>query len=79
MIIRRFNVAFKSIVLFMGCLVAACSGSATATVEPEPVNEIVPSTSLSKVIPDPADEIVPFINIAREALGDNAFVDNWHP
>lgn len=23
--------------------------------------------------------VVPFTNIAREALGDNAFVNNWHP
>ena len=60
----RFNVAllFKSVVLFTGCLIAACSGSTMPTAEP-----------------DPTDDVVPFINIAREALGDNAFVNNWHP
>jgi hypothetical protein len=62
--IRRFNVAFllKSVVLFTGCLIAACSGSTITNAEP-----------------DPTDDIVPFINIARDALGDNAFVNNWHP
>ena len=61
---RRFNVAFllKSIVLFTGCLIAACSGPTITNAEP-----------------DPTDDIVPFINIARDALGDNAFVNNWHP
>ena len=81
MINRRFNVTFllKSVVLFIWCLIAACSGSPIATVEPDPADDIVPSIKIATAEADPTDDIVPFVNIARAALGDNAFVNNWHP
>jgi len=60
--------------LVAGSLIAACSGSTTPT--PSVIPESTPST-----IPEstPHDGIVPFTNIAREILGDNAMVNNWHP
>ena len=66
---RGFNVALrlKLIVLLAGSLlIAACSGSTA------PTTSAIPE-------PTPGDGIVPFTNIAIEALGDNAFVNNWHP
>lgn len=66
---RGFHVAvwFKLIVLVAGSLlIAACSGSTAPT--PSAIPE-----------PTPGDGVVPFTNIAIEALGDNAFVNNWHP
>ena len=73
---RSFNVVPWGIliVLLAGSLIAACSESPTPT--PSVVSESTPS-----VIPEPTshDGIVPFTNIAREILGDNAMVNNWHP
>ena len=73
---RGFKVApwIILIILVAGSLIAACSGSTTPT--PSVIPESTPST-----IPEstPHDGIVPFTNIAREILGDNAMVNNWHP
>ena len=81
MINRRFNLAFllKSVVLSTGCIITACSGSTIATSEPDPTDDMVPSIKITTTEPDFTDDIEPFINIAREALGGNAFVNNWHP
>ena len=48
--------------------------------------EATPTVSVSTPIPTPApvvaagmEPVVPFTNMARQLLGDNAFVNNWHP
>ena len=71
---KGFNVALwaKLIVLVAGSLIAACSGSTVPTPTAMPTPSATPE-------PIPREGIVPFTNIAREVLGDNAFVNNWHP
>ena len=44
---------------------------------PTPVPTATPS--LQSVIVPGMEPVIPFTNIAREALGKNAFVNNWHP
>jgi hypothetical protein len=74
---RSFNVApwVILIVLAAGSLITACSESTMAT--PTVTQTVIPDPAVTGSTPQ--DGIVPFTNITREALGDNAFVNNWHP
>ena len=75
-------------------LVAGCQTSEepTATFPPTERGGPPPTVSLETPTPEPTatpsveavtvagmDPVMPFTNIARKALGDNAFVNNWHP
>ncbi len=48
---------------------------AKVTTTTEPI--VVPT--VESVVVEGMDPVVPFTNIARDALGKNAFVNNWHP
>ena len=49
----------------------------TVPQSPTPIPTATPS--LQPVIVPGKEPVMPFTNIAREALGKNAFVNNWHP
>lgn len=93
-IYRMRNVPIILIVAAMALTVACqTSDEPTATMIPEtPARTAPPTVQPTTPVPEatatPAvepvsiagmDPVMPFTNIARQALGDNAFVDNWHP
>ena len=79
----------------MASLLGACRASEDPTptsAPPTAMRESLPTTKPDTPIPVPTatpsvepvvvpgmDPVMPFTNIARDALGENAFVNNWHP
>ena len=50
------------------------------TIKPEtPTPAATATPSVEPVMVPGMDPVMPFTNIARDALGKNAFVNNWHP
>lgn len=88
----RISLILPIVVLVM--MVGACQASEdpTATLPPTerggPPPRVAPVTRTPEPTATPSvepvtvagmDPVMPFTNIARKALGDNAFVNNWHP
>ncbi len=88
----RISLILPIVVLVM--MVGACQASEdpTATLPPTEPRTAPPTTEPVTPTPEPTatpsvepvtvagmDPVMPFTNIARKALGDNAFVNNWHP
>lgn len=91
MMLTRFAIFALCSTVF---LLLACQSSEepTATVAPTAMREALPTIRPETPTPAPTatpsvepvtvpgmDPVMPFTNIARDALGKNAFVNNWHP
>ena len=91
MMLTRFAIFALCSTVF---LLLACQSSEepTATVAPTAMREALPTIKPETLTPAPTatpsvepvtvpgmDPVMPFTNIARDALGKNAFVNNWHP
>ncbi len=91
MMLTRFAIFALCSTVF---LLLACQPSAEPTATVAPTTERVAPPTIKPETPTPAptatpsvepvavpgmDPVMPFTNIARDALGKNAFVNNWHP
>ena len=91
MMLNRFVIFMlcSTVVLLLAC---QSSEEPKATVAPTTMREVLRTTKPETSTPVPTATpsvgpvtvpgmapVMPFTNIAREALGENAFVNNWHP
>ena len=92
MFIRNTIIPVFSAVIVLLAISCQSSDDPTPTLVPAPTETPSPTTEAATPTPDPTtiptvepvrvegmDPVVPFTNIARDALGKNAFVNNWHP
>lgn len=86
--VARTSAWLVSAAVGLFALLACQAPEPTPTAVPTPIPTVAPVVpavaATPRSVPDPVpvpgmEPVAPFTNIARDAFGKNAFVNNWHP